>query len=313
MDFITSKDIQHFHYICKLNLIHLLKSWKNFKQSKKHLAKLVSLHNGILSTPVQISSRGGACKHSLFTTCIDWTDLPSSDCSCDCASPQSGRTADPGRGRARHEASEPGRPAPGSQPEGELGLGSRHWATGWTRGKVALVEAGSVLPSLTEKQGPVSVMHCLAYFWCAIIPRVHLLFRKTNTGHCWNLKWQGTRWQWRVAFEELRGTESCRVVHHSKIWKLSCFSPSCLDYKFVAVKGCYRRSHQSPWGWRLDRPAKTRQGVQATSPGSCLPGPACAPPLVSPELLLSGSRSQTSQHGIQVKRCLNGKVKTTFT
>lgn len=26
MDFITSKDIQHFRYICKLNLIHLLKS-----------------------------------------------------------------------------------------------------------------------------------------------------------------------------------------------------------------------------------------------------------------------------------------------
>ena len=66
--FITSKDIQHFYYICKLNLIHLLKSWKIFKQSKKHLAKLISLHNGIRAAPVSglglVLGEGG-CKHSL--------------------------------------------------------------------------------------------------------------------------------------------------------------------------------------------------------------------------------------------------------
>ena len=62
--FITSKDIQHFHYICKLNLIHLLKSWKILKQSKKHLAKLVSLRHGILSAPVSTWVQERGCKHA---------------------------------------------------------------------------------------------------------------------------------------------------------------------------------------------------------------------------------------------------------
>lgn len=64
MDFFTSKDIQHFHYICKLNLIHLLKSWKIFKQSKKHLAKLEVY---IRNTPLQhrFPWRRRGCKHLL--------------------------------------------------------------------------------------------------------------------------------------------------------------------------------------------------------------------------------------------------------
>lgn len=70
--FITSKDIQHFHYICKLNLIHLLKSGKIFKQSKKHLAKLVSLHNGYYPLQYQCWLQEAATVNTHYlTTCID--------------------------------------------------------------------------------------------------------------------------------------------------------------------------------------------------------------------------------------------------
>lgn len=67
-------------------------------------------------------------------------------------------------------------------------------------------------------------MHGLAYFWYAVIPRVHLIFRKTKTGQSWNLKWQWAHSEWCDIWENFTYTENnCFISPPQKALKTQLF------------------------------------------------------------------------------------------
>lgn len=90
-------------------------------------------------------------------------------------------------------------------------------------------KTGSVLSLLClhGSRDPVSVMHCWTYFWCAIIPIVHLIFRMIKAGYSCNLKWQWTHLEWCVVLRKLYKQKTAASLFHSKLSHLLFFDYGC--------------------------------------------------------------------------------------